>query len=166
MLDLQAQVPRVLLLRELGREWRLLPMVRYKACQQLARIDLLPAHYACRQMGCLAEGQLGTWTAAVVDQLQVVDVPRIRAGAGRSEDFSRSAAERLAKKYSVEALGPACNEMEGQSECIRQERYPLRGFHTVAYMACLPVHAAALRSWAQLRLQNAVAVLGVCACVL
>jgi hypothetical protein len=115
---------RVLLMRELGRTWRLHAQILLKNLLLIAQLDLLPVDHTCRTVLHVAEDHEATWAAVAVRELEALHAPRVGEWLDHGGSLTRQQSKRAVWDYCRKILRPAINSVE--TEWVEKEmlRHP------------------------------------------
>ena len=158
LLGLQRKVARTALLREVGISNRLSNRVLGQAFGFLARIKLLSREHLATKVANLAGQHTITWTRTIVDLMQSMGVPDIQEWRSATKagppGTPRDKKERkaIAREYMVKAVHPALGKHE--DEWRSQQKLRPSAAIVLADVVEDWWPLAAVRSWAQLRLQG------------
>ncbi|CAK0906661.1 unnamed protein product [Prorocentrum cordatum] len=132
LLELSSPVPRVDLLREVGRPWRLSTRTLRDALALQARVEALPMDCDPRRVSSVAAGCASSWTAAVGRCAAALQVRGFRQWAAAScslqpQDLTKPAWKRLIKRYLQEEVDPRLHAREIQWQGQERTKYAPRG---------------------------------------
>jgi len=164
LLGLEERQPRVVLLREMGEQFRLSTKTMVRALALKARIDMLPSTHICARVASVAEGCASTWFSVVVACCIQLGIPLIREWLQSDGEgtLSKTATKRTTKRYMDKAVWPAAMKQESAWRQDEDAKHPDTGatvMSDVLKATPSPSHDT-IRTWSQLRLQRRIAVKG------